>query len=332
MKILYAVQATGNGHISRAMEILPHLQKYGEVDILLSGNNATLPLDQPVEYRSKGLSLYYSCKGTLNYFKTLSLTSYLQVLKDAKTLPVEQYDLVLNDFDHVTSLACSIKNKYSINFGHQASFMSPHTPRPDKLSKTGEWILKKYAKATHYIGLHFDRYDNFILPPVIKEKIWNANPSDKGYITVYLPSYCDKDLEEIFSPFSEITFHIFSRQSTFSRSIKNLTFIPVDNILFTESLIHCHGIITGAGFETPSEAMFLNKKLMVIPIQGQYEQKCNAEALSKLGVRALDKIDSGFPIHFNKWLQDSEPISLSYQKPTSEIIREMMEKAMGTLG
>jgi len=37
MKIFYAVQATGNGHISRAMELLPYLERYGKVDIFLSG-------------------------------------------------------------------------------------------------------------------------------------------------------------------------------------------------------------------------------------------------------------------------------------------------------
>ena len=42
MKILYAVQATGNGHISRAMELLPHLQKYGTKDIFLIGANSRL--------------------------------------------------------------------------------------------------------------------------------------------------------------------------------------------------------------------------------------------------------------------------------------------------
>ena len=38
MKILYSVQATGNGHIARAKEILPYLKKYGEVDALISEN------------------------------------------------------------------------------------------------------------------------------------------------------------------------------------------------------------------------------------------------------------------------------------------------------
>ncbi|MFM9142402.1 MAG: glycosyl transferase, partial [Bacteroidota bacterium] len=32
-RILYAVQGTGNGHLSRAGAILPALQKRGEVDL-----------------------------------------------------------------------------------------------------------------------------------------------------------------------------------------------------------------------------------------------------------------------------------------------------------
>ena len=35
MKIFYAVQATGNGHISRAMQLYPYLQKFGEVDFFI---------------------------------------------------------------------------------------------------------------------------------------------------------------------------------------------------------------------------------------------------------------------------------------------------------
>ena len=37
MKILYAIQGTGNGHLSRARDIIPILQKKGDVDILVSG-------------------------------------------------------------------------------------------------------------------------------------------------------------------------------------------------------------------------------------------------------------------------------------------------------
>src|ERR671912_1402093 len=119
MKILYAVQATGNGHISRSMELLPYLEKYGSVDLFLSGENSCLKLEAPIKYRSKGLSLFYTCNGTLDYWRLAKSISPLRLNKEVRDLPVEKYDLILNDFECITSLACAQKKVPSINFGHQ---------------------------------------------------------------------------------------------------------------------------------------------------------------------------------------------------------------------
>ena len=43
--------------------------------------------------------------------------------------------------------------------------------------------------------------------------------------------------------------------------------------------------IINAGFEMPSELMYLGKKFIAIPQEAQYEQECNALALSELGVK-----------------------------------------------
>jgi len=123
MKIFYAIQGTGNGHLSRAVELYPYLKKYGDVDFFLSGSNAHLNCAIPIKYRSKGISLFYKNTGGLDYKKMVSSLS-LSVIKDAKYIPVEQYDLVINDFDFVTSLACSLRKVRSVHFGHQASFQS----------------------------------------------------------------------------------------------------------------------------------------------------------------------------------------------------------------
>jgi UDP-N-acetylglucosamine:LPS N-acetylglucosamine transferase len=69
MKIFYAIQGTGNGHLSRAVELYPYLKKYGEVDFLLSGSNAHLNSNLPIKYKSKGLSLFYKHSGGLDYMK-----------------------------------------------------------------------------------------------------------------------------------------------------------------------------------------------------------------------------------------------------------------------
>lgn len=327
MKILYSVQATGNGHISRAMEILPYLQEYGVVDIFLSGANSSLDLDAPVKYRSKGLSLFYTCKGSLSYLKTTAAIAPYRIYKEVRELPVEKYDLVINDFECITALACRLKKIPSVNFGHQASFMSAKTPRPVNKEKIGEWILTNYAPASQYIGLHFQRYDDFILPPVIKQEIRNAEPADKNYITVYLPSYCEPALEKKFHALPDYHFQIFSSETKQIRISRNIRFLPVDKALFNHSLINCKGIITGAGFETPAEAMHLGKKLMVLPIKGQYEQQCNAAALEKMGIKKLDDLDDDFTSEFHHWINLKTTSYLNYNQTTDQIINNMMKIA-----
>lgn len=327
MKIFYAVQATGNGHISRAMEILPYLKKYGEVDIFLSGSNSGLPLNDNVKYRSKGLSLFYSGTGGLSYRKIAGSLAPLRICNEVKHLPVEKYDLVLNDFESITSLACRYKKVKSINFGHQASFMSSKVPRPGKHDLMGEFILKNYARASKYIGLHFENYDDFILPPVVKKEIWNAEPVNKNYITVYLLSYSDAVLKKYLSPLTNYRFEVFSKEVKCKTVSGNITFIPVDKDAFNKSMIGCEAIITGAGFETPAEALYLNKKIMAIPVKGQYEQACNAAALDRFGVKIITDLSHDFESQFNQWILSDNQIPVNYFKDTRTIISNMMERA-----
>ena len=312
MKIFYAVQATGNGHISRAMTLLPYLQQYGTVDIFLSGDNSNLQMDAPIKYRSKGISLYYNCKGGLDYWQMIKKIQPWRVKQEIRDLPVEKYHLVLNDFDYITSAACAKKEIPSIHFGHQASFKSARTPRPGKKSIAGEYLLKHYVRATHYTGLHFDQYDDFIFGPVIKNEILKAEPSAGDHITVYLPSYCEPQLRQLFQAFPDFRFEIFSKETRSIRQEKNISFIPVNKELFNKSLLSCTGIICGAGFETPAEALQLGKKILAIPIAGQYEQECNAAALEQVGVLCLPAIDKNFATHFTRWIENPSSIQKDY--------------------
>lgn len=327
MRILYAVQATGNGHISRAMELLPYLQHYGKVDIFLSGNNSSLDLDAPVKYRSKGLSLYYNCKGGLDYWQIARAFQLPRLKKEIKELPVEKYQLVINDFEYITAAACAKKKIPSVNFGHQASFQSDNTPRPEKRNVAGEWVLKNYAKASRYIGLHFKQYDDFIFPPVIKKEILEAEPADKKYITVYLPSFCEQQLKDLLKSFSDFRFEVFSKETKQSYHFHNINFLPVEKNRFNKSLINCTGIITGAGFETPAEALHLGKKLMCIPIRGQYEQLCNAAALKEMGVVCLKKTGDDFEERFINWIQAPAIDNINYRNSTEWCLEYLFSKA-----
>lgn len=326
MKILYSIQATGNGHISRAHQLYPHLLQYGQVDLMLSGSNASLALDLPVAYKSRGLSLFYSQCGGLSYSKIFKELKVKEVLRDAAQLPVEKYDVVINDFDFVTARACQIKSVPSVQFGHQASFMSDKTPRPDKNSWLGEFILQKYAKATKYVGLHFDRYDDFIFPPVIKTSLLESKPEDHGHITVYLPAYQRNCIENILREVTPKVVHWFLPEIVTPYVDGNIHFFPVSHSHFNESLLYCHGLLTGGGFETPAEALYLGKKLLVNPIHGQYEQQCNAAALKEKGISSLQMLDDTTKHVFFAWVEDTK----SNIKQEANCIAETLDYVFGS--
>lgn len=310
MKIFYAIQATGNGHISRAMQIYPYLQKFGTVDFFLSGNNSSLPIDLPVKYKSKGCSLFYSKCGGLAYWDIVKNIKPNQIYNDAKSLPLKSYDVVINDFDSITALACKLQKVHSVQFGHQASFISKNTPRPEKRSLMGEFIFKNYSPSSQNIGLHFESYDSFIHPPIIKDEIINANPKNLKHITVYLPSFDKECLEKAFKSVADVNFHWFLDTVKEMHTIGNITYFPVSQKQFNDSLILCEGIITGGGFETPSEALYLDKKVLSIPIKNHYEQECNAAALNKLGVPTLKNVGEDFGKVIENWLN----INVKYPK------------------
>ncbi len=65
MKILYAIQGTGNGHLARAEDIIPILKQYGDLELFVSGAQADIKLSYPVKHTSKGLSFYFGKNGVL---------------------------------------------------------------------------------------------------------------------------------------------------------------------------------------------------------------------------------------------------------------------------
>jgi uncharacterized protein (TIGR00661 family) len=321
MKIFYAVQATGNGHISRAIQLYPYLQKYGTVDFFLSGNNASLTTGLPIQYKSRGCSLHYSSCGGLDYWNIAKNIEPIRLYKEAKALPLKEYDVVINDFESITSLACKLQNVHSIQFGHQASFISDATPRPEKKSLMGELILKHYAPSPKNIGLHFDKYDSFIYPPIIKDEITNAEPTNLKHITIYLPSFQKDCLEKAFKKVKDVAFHWFLSDVDFRYTEGNITYYPINQKLFNESLISCDGIITGGGFETPAEALYLGKKILSIPIQNHYEQECNAEALKQMGIPVIYEVGTNFDEIIENWLNSD----IQYPSMQANNIPETLE-------
>lgn len=326
MKILYAIQGTGNGHISRAQDVIPELKKYGELDLFVSGSQADIQLPFPVKYTSRGMSFFPGKSGGIDFVKTFKQNNTRQIVQEINTFPVEQYDLVVNDFEPISAWACKRKDVPCIALSHQSAFLSKKSPRPRIKDPFGEWILKNYAPVKSYVGFHFERYDKNIFTPVVRKSIREAETKNLDHITVYLPAYDDKKLVRLFMEIPGTPFHIFSKHVKRPYHIGRISVYPIDNKNFVESIVTGSGAICGAGFETPAEVLYLGKKLLVVPMKSQYEQQCNAAALKQLGVPVVKKMKRKSIKKIQEWL-GQPPLEIQFPEDAAErAVKRVMKK------
>jgi len=325
MKILYGIQGTGHGHISRAKELLPELNKHASVDVILSGYNSKLDPEYTVRFRKQGISLSYDSHGGVSVLDTLRNIQPVRFINDVRSVPLDEYDLVISDYEPISAWSAKWEEVPCVALSHQASFLSPETPRPDQKSLVAESLLQYFAPAGNPIGFHFQRYDHFIKPPVIRSAIRSLEVKRKDHITVYLPAYHHEVLQRIFGRFSDLDWHIFSPSCQKEVRSKNIWIQPVGNQQFLKSFASCRGVICNAGFEMCAESMYLGKKLLAVPIRNQYEQQCNAAALERMGVLILDTLEDQAKEIWH-WLEASPVIRLEEIADPSKIVRQILEK------
>ncbi len=105
-----------------------------------------------------------------------------------------------------------------------------------------------------------------------------------------------------------------------------MPFFPIQNEKFLNSLASAEGVLCGAGFETPAEVLYLQKKLMVIPMKGQYEQQCNAAALKALGVPVIKNLKTKQIKKIQTWLGRDAITPVYFPDDTDAIIDQVFEE------
>ncbi|SEO03215.1 conserved hypothetical protein [bacterium A37T11] len=324
MKILYAVQGTGNGHLSRAMDVIPCLQKRAQTDILVSGIQADLELPFEVKYRMRGLSFIFGKKGGVDLWRTFLSSRTRKLVREINQLPVDKYDLVINDFEPVSAWACHLKDLPCVGLSHQNAVLDPTSPKPEESDTLGKFILKNYAPSTAHYGFHFKSYSSRIFTPVIRQQVREQKLENLGHFTVYLPSYDDTRLFKQLLRFPQVEWQVFSKHNRAAFRIRNVRIQPIHNESFIKSMATSAGVLCGAGFETPAEALFMKKKLMVIPMKNQFEQHLNAAALIEMGVPSIKKLKPKNEEIIAEWIGKEQIIPVDFPNQTQEIIDRIM--------
>ena len=322
MRILYGVQGTGNGHLTRARIMAKALAAAGaQVDWIFSGRPKEKFFDMEAfgDYQVyRGLT-FATESGKILYVKTAMTSNLWRLYQDTKKVNVEGYDFIINDFEPVSAWAAKQAGKKVIGISHQNAFFYDIPKQGGNI--VIEWFMRNFAPVTLPIGLHWHHFNQPILPPLVEPSQY-SNEFTPGHYLVYLPFAGLPDIMPQLRQFPGYHFYVYQPvPEAFDEG--HIHVRPFSREGFQQDLHRCEGVICSTGFELPSEALQLGKKILTQPVAGQMEQKSNALALQKLGYASVTKELSVEAI--GKWLPLPKPDPIPYPDVSRALVKWLVE-------
>lgn len=330
MKILYAIQGTGNGHLTRgyAMAAGFAMRPDVKVDYLISGRSPSALFEMQAfgDFSCRqGLS-FATRGGKVSVLDTVSKNPWFQFWQDVKDLDLTPYDLVVTDFEPVAAWAAKRQGVPCIGLGRQYAFQKQNHELP--VNSLQRAMLKQFAPCDIAVGTHWRSVPGLV-PPLLGHALGSADIGDtsvdSGHCLVYLPFEPLASIETLLAPFDNFRFSVFHPQAT--RIDKgNCRYYPPSRERFAEVFGQVEGVISNAGFETSSEALALGKKLLVKPLTGQFEQYANAHCLAQYDLASvmfnLDRQSMAM------WLRHATPVQVIWPDIAPQLVNWLADGAV----
>jgi len=133
-----------------------------------------------------------------------------------------------------------------------------------------------------------------VINPIVRTNITLTGPSDDGFVLVYLrPSISDAVLEILSQSTQRFVIYgaLDSSRKHKMKSENNFLFKELSPD-FTDNLLRCNKVISTAGNQLISEALYLSKPILVIPENGQYEQLINGYYVEMVQIGQSCKLEN----------------------------------------
>ncbi|HQQ94772.1 MAG TPA: glycosyltransferase family protein [Bacteroidia bacterium] len=325
-KFIFAVQGEGRGHMTQAISLYEMLVEQGhEVCAVILGVSSrreipdfflekikapVIRLESP-NFVTDRFNKSINIPATV-YRNVLRWGRYKKSLKQIDALVREhQPDVIINFFDLLMGLYYRFKKPSPklVCIAHQYIYFHPDFEFPE-----GHWFdrhaIRFYTRLTtaggsknlalsfYKIYTHHDEV--VVVPPLLRKEVFELKAGNEEFFLVYLVNngYFEEVLEwHRNNP--QIQIHCFTDQAealTQSYNLKDpkLQVHALNDVLFLEMMSKAKGLASTAGFESVCEAMYLGKPVMMVPVQGHFEQLCNSRDAYKVGAGIFaDKFDLG---------------------------------------
>jgi uncharacterized protein (TIGR00661 family) len=311
MRILYGVVGEGMGHATRSRVVIDHLSRTHEVEVVVSGRAhdylKARESDRLGVNKIWGLTIVYEDNEVRNLRTVLSnltsaftgglpknLKAYFDLTENFRP------DVVVTDFESWSYLygklhgvpVVSLDNIQLLNrCSHPPEVLAGH--EADYLVAKGV-VAAKLPGCLHYLITSFvfpevSRPRTSLHPPVLRPEILAARSEAGDHLLVYQTSTSNAALPEILRGCGrECRIYGLRRDLTADVVEGNLRHRPFSERQFIEDLRTAHAVVSGGSFTLMSEAVYLHKPMLSVPVRKQFEQILNGRYLERLGYGLTD--------------------------------------------
>lgn len=302
MRVLYGVVGEGMGHATRSRVVLEHLTRGHEVHVVVSGRAR--------DYLARRFAHVHNIWGLTIQYEGNSVRKWQTVLENLKGAVagfphnVRTYfelvdafapDVVISDFESFSSLFARNHFLPCISIDNmQVIHRCAHDPallrgRERAFDLTRAIVKAKNPGAFHYLVTSFftppvRKPRTTLVPSVLRPEILAARPEPGDHLLVYQSTTSNAALVDgLRRAGMECRVYGVRREIQRPEREGNLVFKPFSEEGFIEDLRTARGVVGGGGYTLMSEAVYLGKPMLSVPIEGQFEQVLNALYLEALG-------------------------------------------------
>jgi uncharacterized protein (TIGR00661 family) len=281
--ILYGVNGEGSGHSTRSKEVIAHLQEKGHQVHVASFDRGLRNLAESFEVTEIfGLRLTY-VNNRVRYRRTLARNLFTAP-KAARSIHhltklAEQWkiDLVITDFEPLSCRAGHRKHLPVICIDNQHCLTNAVISYPRRYrreaaaTKLVTRLMTPHADAylvTSFFTAPARRPNTFLFPPILRQEVLSTRTSEGGDVLVYVTSPALELVRSLSNIRARFVAYGFGREGREG----NIVFKKPSLEGFLEDLAGCKAVIANAGFSLLSEALYLGKPYLAVPVQHQFEQ------------------------------------------------------------
>jgi uncharacterized protein (TIGR00661 family) len=350
MKVMFAVHGAGRGHMTRAIALNEMLDRRGHrVAAVLVGSNQTCALpvffeqafSVPVYHvASPGFTLKnaraISKTGTAAHFIGHFPAFGRSLVRLHQVIKTVQPDLILNFLEPLMGFYNLLRPHRIpvLTVGHQLMIEHP------QFAKVREFAVERFGMR-QYVRLASARSARLALsfypapdipgrrlvvcPPILRRQLFELLPGATGkHLLIYLLNHgYTPEIIRWHEKYPYISIHCFyDKPGAPAEDFydEKLVFQRIHGDKFLSLMASCRAVACTAGFESVSEAAYLGKPLLMVPVEkdlGQYVNSRDAEQAG-LGIRdsafrlsrLLEAAPPSATARFRSWVDQAETIAL----------------------